>query len=815
MIELELMAHEEALAPEAAQDYEKIKAALQSDPLYHQWWTYTEKNVDISINSYNTGTGKTKAALLRLLDLAEIYKKDRYASANVLFIAPTNELLRQHEQDVEQFVATNHLEYMVLRLDAATIKALGQQHLGEKFVRQGDRLYQMLEDPRVVLTDSEGHHPEGHRPYVLVVNPDIFYYALYGLGNPHDQRVLFRTFVDKFQYIVIDEFHYYNAKQLANFLFFLTLSREWGYFAQGRKVCLLTATPTKEVKTYLQGLNLKVAYIEPGNEPPGLRKTPALAPVTLRLWSTEAFTNGLVGLASEKKSEVMVWLQQGKHGAFISSALWRINEIYHIYGGKSNEDTGRLTGAERSSWREKNKYAPLLMATPTVDIGYNFGRPGKERQSIDFLFFDARSSDESIQRLGRAARVLGKKICDIPSEVYAIVPDELLTEVQRVCEANKSNRLQRSAFNALVNASLPQKNGVYAYIRTGAIAEVFLPLYHIHKALSRDEEQQAEQLYHAIVQVYGTKNAPSFAVLSWNIRKYLKIKALLPRLLQETKSKRFGVASVVVRTMVEQPEIPLNALDIIDEARALSIEGILQKSGCKLDEAEEKRLEELEEYYVTAAHFSFRDNFQPPLALAHDPARLLATAEYTVYSALHIVQNYHANWYDMHQQRYCELIERAEQSIDEKEIRLACELRGPREQRLRVYFKLSNVPYPKRKWEERYCSKLAAVDGLRLSSDDGPIPAEMNMLFEQNYVTFYAVPVVGPEAIALNKLSKSTSLFTSRLRVDFGDEGEHEYMCIIGSAALLVMYENSVMGTKYMVKKASVRGSHLFDWEDI
>ena len=35
-------------------------------PLYHQWRTYNAEK-PIIVNTYNTGTGKTKAALLRLL----------------------------------------------------------------------------------------------------------------------------------------------------------------------------------------------------------------------------------------------------------------------------------------------------------------------------------------------------------------------------------------------------------------------------------------------------------------------------------------------------------------------------------------------------------------------------------------------------------------------------------------------------------------------------------------------------------------------------------------------------------------------------
>src|SRR6266571_5313187 len=198
MIELELAPHYEKLADSHAEDYERIANALGNPPLYHQWCTYRAKHAHIVVNSYNTGTGKTKAALLRLLDLDEAYKQDRYTNANVLFIAPTNELLRQHEQDIERFIEDNRLSHLVLRLDAATIKALGQQHLGEKFTRQGDRLHQMLQDPRSVLLDKGGYHVEGHHPYVLVINPDIFYYALYDLGNPHYQRFLFRSCLNMF-----------------------------------------------------------------------------------------------------------------------------------------------------------------------------------------------------------------------------------------------------------------------------------------------------------------------------------------------------------------------------------------------------------------------------------------------------------------------------------------------------------------------------------------------------------------------------------------------------------------------------------------
>jgi hypothetical protein len=78
MIELELAPHYEKLADPHAEDYIRIADALGDPPLYHQWRTYNEKTANIIVNSYNTGTGKTKAALLRLLDLDSAYRENRY-----------------------------------------------------------------------------------------------------------------------------------------------------------------------------------------------------------------------------------------------------------------------------------------------------------------------------------------------------------------------------------------------------------------------------------------------------------------------------------------------------------------------------------------------------------------------------------------------------------------------------------------------------------------------------------------------------------------------------------------------------------------
>ena len=89
-------------------------------PLYHQWRTYNATE-PLIVNTYNTGTGKTKAALLRLLKRARDIGFNYLDSSehNALLIAPTNELLAQHARDAEKFCEENKLPYRVVPITRA------------------------------------------------------------------------------------------------------------------------------------------------------------------------------------------------------------------------------------------------------------------------------------------------------------------------------------------------------------------------------------------------------------------------------------------------------------------------------------------------------------------------------------------------------------------------------------------------------------------------------------------------------------------------------------------------------------------------
>ena len=352
------------------------------------------------------------------------------------------------------------------------------------------KLHELIQNPR-------DYFPEltQRAPLILVTNPDIFYLCFYTVYSPLDSANLFRDFLVKFNYIVIDEFHYYNAKQLANFLMFFILSKEYGYFNAGRKICLLSATPDEKVLTYLERIGLACALINPDNEPiesNNYEKIQTLSELELTIHSSK-----MHDALNEQPERIRHLLDSGKDGAIISSSLRTINEIKQgLQKGGIKDKLGLITGAvSTQERRDATKCFPLVLATPTVDIGYNFEKLGKSRQNIDFICFDALYGSEFTQRIGRAGRLLGKQDTNHPSIGHAFVQGKLYSQL----ESGKS--YDRREFAALVKDSLGEDNRFYHYIQSYAILEAFYPLYAVFKRTAEERQDRVREIFEAIRQV--------------------------------------------------------------------------------------------------------------------------------------------------------------------------------------------------------------------------------------------------------------------------------------------------------------------------
>ena len=753
MFTLSLLAQTEKLNPTNPWDFKQ-------PPLYHQVRTMEAlRHYDLVMNSYNTGTGKTFASLLHLFDLQGQGK-------NVLFIAPTNALLAQHAADIEQFIADNNLDFKVLRAAAADIRAY------DSGLRSGETLQRLIRN----YLEFEPQTAR-RRPVVLVTNPDIFYYALYFRYGSHDRRNLFERFLMAFDYLVIDEFHYYDSKQFSNFLFAFALFDQFGYFDhQKRKICLLSATPSAAVVEYLDRLfSSRWVELNPANEPvesANFATTPTLAPLELTL-----VADNLSGWLDAHRPELLAWINRhALDGAVISSSLARINDLYarlrHVL---SEAQMGRITGPEPAQERVKNTGKRLILASPTVDIGYNFIKDSKTRQNVDFIICDARYGDELIQRLGRAGRVLGKPQTGIPSRgVACLSPDTV-----HALAAYASQTLSRSEFAHLITAcdELSPKHTLTGYIRTHAITESFWPIYQVHKMLPPDLEPEIEALYERVRSIFSPNSRRTRKGLQGFFAKFDSRQ----RWLQDAQKGQIKQDKYTARHLS----------DWLAWLEASSVEARIEPAALLphlkellASDAQRQGLQAFVESQaaLTQALFSFRDSFQGPVAVVYDPQHWLSSQTINQYDLFHLLRNY-----------------RLSPPLTRRQFQQSY---GPTGLKGDYYFTLAEQREPKlnlelvyeadearAEFEGKWCGRPVALSGLRLQArergGDILVGALKDGIVESLANTYLPLLIVPPADIGpMRARLRNSSLWAQRLTVSFPDgTWDENYRAFLGTAA--------------------------------
>ena len=748
--------------------YEKINPTnefgLKYPPLYHQQRTYDElKANDLVINTYNTGTGKTKASLLQLFDL-----KDE--NDNVLFIAPTNELIRQHAEDIRGFVEEHELNFEVAEVTGKKLREWEGVYDPGYPVRNPRKLHEIIEDPRNYFPNLTGR-----KKLILVTNPDIFYLCFYSLYSEMDSANLFRDFLVKFNYIVIDEFHYYNAKQLANFLMFFILSKEYGYFNAGRKICLLSATPDDELFKYLDAIDLKYKLVSPDNETKvsdDYEKIQTLSEIDLTLHSTKI--DNAIKTRPELISDL---LNSDKEGAVISSSLRTITGINQgLKNAGLKGKIGLITGAVESKERgEATKSFPLVLATPTVDIGYNFKKVDKLRQNIDFVCFDALYGSEFTQRIGRAGRLLGKTDATHRSVAHAFVQGKLYAQL----EAGKS--YDRREFAKLVKNALGEDNRFYYYIQSYAVLEAFYPLYEHYKRTSEDRQDRVHEVFETIRQVFAPESDTTFdeimKKIQWHVR-YKKVidahhKNVYDNFIQRDQEKAawsyLEHQSWLKGKLEEFRNTPSEELND-------AIKGFVKRRSNR-----EKVIEHAKEkYHPIQSLFNFRDSEVGIRCGIYDPNRLFQnTAKHTEYDLFHILLNYEftpitkekyyeftGNWGN-----YCDFFVRVD---------------ALRKSPAKIQFDYNASGIDQEDFERQHCWGPTALKGLRFSLINGHVPNKMQDILTERYITCLLSKM--EKLYALNSILETKRLFAYPLHVAFHN-GQKEYKLVLGAQAFLIHAE--------------------------
>ncbi|MEA5582062.1 type I-D CRISPR-associated helicase Cas3' [Nodularia harveyana UHCC-0300] len=597
------------------------KISFINNALQHQCDVFEKsKDADIILDLAPTGTGKTKAGLAVLL---------HQPNKSAVYIAPTNALIEQQTEAAKQFIRDANLPHIVKSASAKDIKSWSNEKVGR---RSGEKLYNVLRNPATVFDDVGAN-----TPILLVTNPDIFYYATFFAYNKLDKGNIATGFYTKFSTVIFDEFHLYDAKQLVGMLFYLAYSHAFRFFEYGRKVVLLTATPEQACELALKNLNqagVKIARIDGDADNTNLLPSQTAVNLELRP-KPESKEEWLIELAAEVVQRFRE--RPNDNGAVILDSLDNINRLSDLLRQQGiGNYIGRITGPAPKVDRQRAMQCQIILATSTVDVGFNFERnPQPTRQNLDWLIFSARDRATFWQRIGRVGRVLGKPETNIDSEAIAYLPADSWEEGLTSLDTSNGRTALKEILNTLPSLDKPF---LTAYWRSEAFLEIARPLLELEEVLENlAGAELIPQLFETLKSVLGGKR-------TWEDCRY-RIKVLrgaeniakesLTKLKKQWKYIKGGQAFIRTFIKVKSPE----EWDDLQAGRTSldEYEDMFQEDDDLLAE-----LKEFAEVFSTsyAPLFNFRSSLFESLPIRDPHGFLLDESEETRLDPFHLLRYY-------------------------------------------------------------------------------------------------------------------------------------------------------------------------------
>jgi CRISPR-associated endonuclease/helicase Cas3 len=466
-----------------------------------------DPNIDVIFNTAMTGDGKSLAAYLEVLQ----------GETSAIGLYPTNELARDQETQmkgyIEVFQPANNPR--VARLSSAELEVYAEN----EGLRKSAALATLTNQREAIFT-----------------NPDIFHYLHRGVYLiPGDSPDKLWGRIDKsFDLFVFDEFHVYEAPQIAGVINTMLLIRCTN---RRKKFLFLSATPDTDFMNRLQQAGFCCKKINPLDEkkykfPSNVEEQQELKNQNWRQVARAINLNFISLEPSFKASET--WLREnsnlileyfqnhpGSKGAIILNSIAAVKrlapffqEILQPYGLTVGENTG-LSG---KTAKDKSLLCDLVFGTSTIDVGVDF--------KINLLIFESSDAGNFIQRLGRLGRHDGyerdgQQIKFDSFTAYALVPNFLVERLflgaSAVLEAK--GIYERPFFHVKIKEQYRQINDFRGYYkRWGAVQSVWIAHQLNHKTVKSNYIQSREKFQENCEHVFDT----NFKSLSGRISGWAK-----------------------------------------------------------------------------------------------------------------------------------------------------------------------------------------------------------------------------------------------------------------------------------------------------
>ena len=434
-----------------------------------------------------------------------------------------------------------------------------------------------------------------------------------------------------------------------------------------------------------------------------------------------------------------------------------------------------ITGAVAADERRKaTESFPLVLATPTVDIGYNFKKRDKSRQNIDFVCFDALYASEFTQRLGRAGRLLGKQDTTHSSIAHAFVQGKLYTQLQ------PGETYDRREFATLVKESLGEDNRFYHYIQSYAVLEAFYPLYELYKRTAEKRQDRIKELFEKIQHVFAPQSDTTFDEMFKKIRWHLTYETVINAFKDNTYNDSVHHWRRAAWRYCRHQARMNGTLETFEklpkEKKNIVLETLLKNNRAKIV-AHAKQ-----EYTPIKSLFNFRGSDISIRCGIYDPNYLFQNnAKHTEYDLFHVLshcecdgltkQKYHELTEDWG--NYCEFFVQANR------------LKTPQDY---VQFSYDAGGVDQESFEHQHCLRPTALKDLRLGLKFGVLlPGVQDTLNKKGYITCLLSKI--ENRYTLNNILETSRQFSYPLSVTFGDGQQQEYQLILGSQAFLIHAE--------------------------
>jgi CRISPR-associated endonuclease/helicase Cas3 len=451
---------------------------------WHQvetWKALQDPNIDVVINTAMTGDGKSLAAQLGILQ----------GEYNAIALYPTNELARDQELQTQNYIAKflPINDPRVTRLNSAELEIYAET--------------EKISKAAAISTLSSQRE-------ILLTNPDLFHYLHRGAyiinGSKGDSPDKLWNRLDKdFDLFIFDEFHIYQAPQIASTINTMLLIRATN---RRKKFLFLSATPEPNLINRLEIAEFRCKVVNPIAEnkyqfPDTLAIEQELKAEKWRQVAREIELNFIALEPVAKPSEN--WLKanaesilnyflehSGSKGAIILNSIAAVKRLVPLFRYLFEEhglQVSENTGLSGKTERERSLSANLVIGTSTIDVGVDF--------KINYLIFESADAGNFIQRLGRIGRHSGyardgKSIDFNRFTAVALVPN-FLGERLFLGEAPPlvaDYRYDRPYFNDTINANYRQIESFQNYYqRWGAVQSFKLGCDLNHRNI---QEQYAE-----------------------------------------------------------------------------------------------------------------------------------------------------------------------------------------------------------------------------------------------------------------------------------------------------------------------------------